>query len=224
MPTTEEANARAIRLTDATNEARALREWKEAGEQGDRPDTTNLDALEAEKMSPTTTKPTTRGPGRPKQQVRFAVDGQIQSHKTRAYTLGYLAFDHTAALAKAGAKRLTTAEFRSLLASKGVTDPTGSAWGPLELGGKTFQAVLDGQVPAKPKGGTVTPITAAKKSTAKKAAAPKKATAKKSTPAKKAPAKKAASKKPAARRSGIRTAGKVAAPPSGKIVPRPEAR
>lgn len=212
------ARRRAIRMTAAIDEARALREWKQAGEQGDRPATPNLDEIEAEKENPEMAQKrkskSSRGPGRPKQTVVFAVDGEVQVHKTRSYSLGYLAYDHTAGLAKGDAKRLTTGEFKDALAKAGVKDPTGGPWGPITLGGKVFEAVLPGTrpkpVPAKP---------AATKSTAKKAATPaKKATAKKPAAAKKsAPAKKAAAKKQPAKKAPASSG-------SSKVVTRPEAR
>lgn len=223
MTITNERRIERMRL--AGEEAKALTAWKANGEQGARPDTPNLDEIEEEKSNPMAAAKTTptRGPGRPKQVVLFAVDGEIQTHKTRGYTLGYLAYDHTAGLAKGDAKRLTTAEFKTALAKAGVADPTGSPWGPVTLGGKVFEAVLEGTKPQpvdKPKAAAATKKAATKR-TAKKAPAAKKAAAKK--PAKKLTAgrKRTASKAtkaPAAKRA------LQSVPTGSKVVSRPEAR
>lgn len=109
-----------VRLAKA--EARALKAWREAGERARRPETPNLDSIDAGERVPG--KVRSIRPSRA--QVRYLRNG-VAPARTRPWTLGYVASQCTARVVE-GKARLTVAELTEVLAGLGVEDPHAPGW------------------------------------------------------------------------------------------------
>src|SRR4029077_383117 len=140
-----EALARYTRYSLAKAEFAALSEWKKNGEQGERPATPNLDAMNAEKQSgakPMSTTNTTKKASRPEAgSIRFWHNGKpladIDNFVSR------LAYDDTRGMGVNGGT-MKTAELVDLLAAAGITDPNHTTWEYEVQPGRWIGAVLKG--------------------------------------------------------------------------------
>jgi hypothetical protein len=204
------AAQRVSTLMLAKEEWLALKAWNadESTEKPERPSTPNLDLIQKEHDMPAnmkTSKTKSTGTGRARLGVAYVVDGKIMQMKNRPYTLGYLAFEHSAGID--GGARMTTADFRALLVKLGVADPN-APFAPVVLGnGKQIEGIVLGSSTVSPVNGKpaaksaepvgVKPVEKASSPRARAAAKADKKTAPKATAAKKtaAPRKATAAKK-----------------------------
>jgi hypothetical protein len=189
----------------AKEEWLALKAWNadESTDKPERPATPNLDTIQKEHDMPENMKSASKkakstGTGRARLGVSYVVDGRIMQMKNRPYTLGYLAFEHSAGI---NGDRMSTADFRALLVKLGVADPN-APFSPVVLAnGKQIEGIVLGSTTASPVNGKsaepvgVKPTEKASTPRARAAAKADKKTAPKATAAKKTAApKKAAAK------------------------------
>jgi hypothetical protein len=203
------AAQRVSTLMLAKEEWLALKAWNadESTDKPERPATPNLDTIQKEHDMPENMKSASKkakstGTGRARLGVSYVVDGRIMQMKNRPYTLGYLAFEHSAGI---NGDRMSTADFRALLVKLGVADPN-APFSPVVLAnGKQIEGIVLGSSTVSPVNGKpaaksaepvgVKPTEKASTPRARAAAKADKKTAPKATAAKKTAApKKAAAK------------------------------
>ena len=167
--------AKAMRLSAATREAAALKQWQRTGE-GERPSTPNLNSIKEGITMKSATKSRSNGGG-----GRIAVTKQVEYIKNgerivtkHDLSLGYIAVTCTAGISKSSPKRVGVKELEAILAKLGVSDPRQ----PFESVTLPNGVVLGGIVPGAPLPKVTLPkpvekATATKSTTTTKAATPK---------------------------------------------------
>lgn len=126
MKTAEASKDKATRLTNARREEKAMKDWIAGGRKGAKPDTPNLDAIQAGTPtggngggSGSPKAPRAKLINVPKDGLRFYVDGKPVRAKKN--TLLDVDWDFTAGIDKDHPARISAPALRNLLGEKGVT-------------------------------------------------------------------------------------------------------
>lgn len=127
----------------ASAEWKALRDWQQAGREGERPSTANLDAMNAAHAAG---KPRSGRKARKANQRPTKVDGLQFTRNGRPLNkhnqvLSALAWQSTKGLGADGG-RLNAAQLRAMLAEAGITEPEAGPWEHTLANGVTIGATL----------------------------------------------------------------------------------
>lgn len=135
---------RAERVRAAIKERKALKAWQKDGEQGPRPATPNLDAIEAEHENGGALKAARKRSGkapRAEQTVRLFHDGKPMPDSQNK--LSSVAYYYTKGIGGDDVERIGVGELRDLLAKAGVSEPTTTAWEVTLPNGVTLAAKVE---------------------------------------------------------------------------------
>lgn len=206
---------RVKRIAAAKSEAAALKAY-EREQKGDRPATPNLDAMNAayDPQSGRAAKTRTRKPRADKPARAITTPGLRWYHDGKPMPdsqnkLSSVAWYYTKGVGHADSPRLTSGEFKALLAKAGIADPTAVEFTHVLTNGITISTKILAatarpvpiEIPAPPAATTKATRKAPAPKSPAKTATPTKATPAKRqvTPLPKSTPKKAAPKKPAAK-------------------------